>query len=279
MRSRNIKPGFFVNDQLAACDPLARLLFIGLWCAADRDGRIEDRPTHLRGQIFPFDPCDVNALLDQLAAQNLITRYSVNNARYVAVSEFKKHQHPHPRENPSTIPPPPEIHKATARHDQDVARHGPAVDEQGSAGLIPDVLIPDVLNARLAPPVGVAGSFEPRANDEQQAQGYTRAKINGHTKTAAMSVRDVIDLWHEVMPELPRVKKLTPARESYVRARIREDLPDAEAWRGYFAYIRKRPFLMGRAPPAPGHERPFRPSLFWFCKAENYAKCLEGAYQ
>ena len=35
-RARNIKPGFFTNDVLADCDPLARLLFAGLWTVADR---------------------------------------------------------------------------------------------------------------------------------------------------------------------------------------------------------------------------------------------------
>ena len=37
-RSRNIKPGFFKNEHLAECQPLARLLFIGLWTLADREG-------------------------------------------------------------------------------------------------------------------------------------------------------------------------------------------------------------------------------------------------
>lgn len=36
MRARNIKPGFFSNDLLPECEPLARLLFIGLWCMADK---------------------------------------------------------------------------------------------------------------------------------------------------------------------------------------------------------------------------------------------------
>lgn len=43
-RARNIKPAFFMNDELAEIDPLGRLLFIGLWTIADREGRLEDRP-------------------------------------------------------------------------------------------------------------------------------------------------------------------------------------------------------------------------------------------
>ncbi len=41
MRSRNIKPDFFLNEDLAEVSHTSRLLFIGLWCFADRDGRFE----------------------------------------------------------------------------------------------------------------------------------------------------------------------------------------------------------------------------------------------
>ena len=38
--TRTIKPGFFTNDLLAEVHPLGRLLFIGLWTIADREGRL-----------------------------------------------------------------------------------------------------------------------------------------------------------------------------------------------------------------------------------------------
>jgi hypothetical protein len=46
-RSRNIKPGFFTNDELAECHPLGRLLFAGLWTIADKRG-LDDRPKKLK---------------------------------------------------------------------------------------------------------------------------------------------------------------------------------------------------------------------------------------
>ena len=42
-RARNIKPGFFKNELLVGLPYEYRLLFIGLWTIADRDGRFEDR--------------------------------------------------------------------------------------------------------------------------------------------------------------------------------------------------------------------------------------------
>jgi hypothetical protein len=53
-RSRNIKPGFFLNDELAECEPLARILFAGLWCIADREGRLEDRPKRIKAEVLPY---------------------------------------------------------------------------------------------------------------------------------------------------------------------------------------------------------------------------------
>lgn len=68
-RARNIKPGFFANEDLAECEPLARLLFAGLWCLADREGRLEDRPKRIRAELLPYDMCDADSLLNQLQAR------------------------------------------------------------------------------------------------------------------------------------------------------------------------------------------------------------------
>jgi len=46
-RTRSIKPSFFKNEFLAECEPMARLLFVGLWTLADRDGRLELRPRRI----------------------------------------------------------------------------------------------------------------------------------------------------------------------------------------------------------------------------------------
>jgi uncharacterized phage protein (TIGR02220 family) len=104
VRIRYIKPEFFVDEDVTACSPLARLAFAGLWCAADRDGRVEYRPTRLRLLLLPADDCDFSALVDELVAHNLITRYSNDGKQVIAIPGFKKHQRPHPREAESTLP-------------------------------------------------------------------------------------------------------------------------------------------------------------------------------
>lgn len=74
MKMRGIKPEFWTDDKTFDVDPVARLLFIGLWTLACDNGHIEDRPRQIKARIFPSDDVDVNALLDQLAAACLITR-------------------------------------------------------------------------------------------------------------------------------------------------------------------------------------------------------------
>lgn len=103
-RSRNIKPGFFSNEHLAEVDFATRLLFIGMWTEADREGRLEDRPRRLKMALFPADNVDIDAMLYSLHDLEFIDRYSVNGRNYIQVVNWAKHQNPHLKEAKSTIP-------------------------------------------------------------------------------------------------------------------------------------------------------------------------------
>lgn len=111
-RSRNIKPGFFTNDELAECSPFARLLFAGLWTIADREGRGEDRPKKIKVLVLPFDSIDINELMQTLHDKGFIRRYEVESDKYFQICNWSKHQNPHHKEIASVIPAPPE-HKDT----------------------------------------------------------------------------------------------------------------------------------------------------------------------
>lgn len=102
-RSRQIRHEFFLNEELASISPHARLLFIGLWLIADRDGRLEDRPARIKAQIFPYEDIDVEAILRELN-RRFIARYNVEEEPCIEILKFKKHQHIHPDEKRSIIP-------------------------------------------------------------------------------------------------------------------------------------------------------------------------------
>jgi len=108
-RIRYIKPGFFHDEDLADCQPFARLLFAGLWTIADREGRLEDRPRRIGAILFPYDNLDTDMLLDELHNLDLIVRYTVDGRRYISIPGWHKHQNPHYREAPSTLPSPPDV--------------------------------------------------------------------------------------------------------------------------------------------------------------------------
>ena len=76
-RSRNIKPGFFVNDLLGELPPKTRILFIALWGQADRDGRLEDRPKRIKVLALSYDEIDTDEALSELHRTGFIERYQV----------------------------------------------------------------------------------------------------------------------------------------------------------------------------------------------------------
>lgn len=142
-RARLIKPGFFTNEDLPDVEPFARLLFVGLWCLADREGRLEDRPRRIKAELFAHDEgLDVQGLLCQLADKGFIRRYQVDGAGYIQIANFAKHQHPHHNEPASTLPPPPdetgrrtEIVRVAAdngRSASDAVGRAPAVTSSGN---------------------------------------------------------------------------------------------------------------------------------------------------
>lgn len=106
MRARSIKPAFFKNEGLAALDFGARLLFIGLWCLADREGKLEDRPLRIKAEIFPYDGADVAKWLDDLCREGFITRYEAASVKCIQIVNFLKHQTPYHKEQSSVLPNP-----------------------------------------------------------------------------------------------------------------------------------------------------------------------------
>lgn len=104
MRSRIIKPQFFQNEKLADLSADHRLLFVGLWCMADREGRLEDRPRKIQAMLSPYLGLPISQMLDDLGDAGFIRRYEVGKIKIVEILRFKIHQRPHSRELPSVLP-------------------------------------------------------------------------------------------------------------------------------------------------------------------------------
>lgn len=203
-RARLLKPGFFTDEDIAELPPLARLLFQGLWTVADREGRLEDRPKRLKVELLPYDDCDADDLLAEIAGKGFIVRYEVEGRRFIQVRTFSKHQHPHVREPASSIPAPTEPGASTSpapvQHDP-----GPAESESES--------VRDPGSAEGAPPPS------PQPPDDGMA----------------WKVKRVFEGWNEIVgePTGAAVRDRSDKRVRKVRARL-EEIPEGDVWAELF---------------------------------------------
>lgn len=98
--------------------------------------------------------------------------------------------------------------------------------------------------------------------------------------------QQIIDAYHEILPELPRIRSWTNTRSKHLAARWKERLAAGKYetaaegiayWRRLFEYIHGQcPWLMGQRTGRDG--RAFYASLGWLVQPENFAKVIEGKY-
>lgn len=151
-RSRNIKPAFFLNDDLAEKNcALGRLLFIGLWTLADYRGNLEWRSGKVKAQVLPYDNCDINKIAINLDKSGFIRFYSDGDRVFINIMNFTKHQNPHKNEKQagSDIPEFTEsmrqvVDLSTLTINRDLSRQEPEQDGTNPADSL--LLIPDSLN-------------------------------------------------------------------------------------------------------------------------------------
>ena len=111
-----------------------------------------------------------------------------------------------------------------------------------------------------------------------------KGSLSGSLPTCAH--KEVIDLFHKTLPELPEVRIWNKTRESLLKARWRETATrldwkstqdGLEYFEKLFNWIRQSKFLMGKVNPKPG-QRAFECELEWILRPQNWAKLIEGKY-
>jgi hypothetical protein len=103
-RIRTIKPEFFTSESVLSVSPLARLFFIGLWCEADREGRLKWKPKTLKFRYLPSDSVNIEKLCKELEDERMIVTYSFEGVDYCEIPGFKSHQVINNREKDSELP-------------------------------------------------------------------------------------------------------------------------------------------------------------------------------
>jgi hypothetical protein len=102
-RIRTVKPEFFTSEDIVSLSPFARLLYIALWCEADKEGRMYWKPKTFKMRYLPADEINIEELCNELITAGLVVLYGDGLAY---VPGFAKHQHINPRETASSIPAP-----------------------------------------------------------------------------------------------------------------------------------------------------------------------------
>lgn len=102
-RIRTIKPEFFTSEDIVALTPFARLLYIALWCEADKEGRLVWKPKTFKMRYLPADDVKIDDLCAELVDSGLINLYGDG---YAFIPSFHSHQHINPRESESKLPAP-----------------------------------------------------------------------------------------------------------------------------------------------------------------------------
>lgn len=105
-RIRNIKPEFFTSEKIGSLTVLSRLLFVALWCQADRNGNMKFSRVALAAQCMPYEFDQFDGCLAELAAEGLVIHYEVEAKKYLHIPGFAEHQRPHHTEPKSNIPEP-----------------------------------------------------------------------------------------------------------------------------------------------------------------------------
>ncbi|WP_426160167.1 replication protein [Pseudomonas sp. TSRC2-2] len=98
-------------------------------------------------------------------------------------------------------------------------------------------------------------------------------------KTDACPHRAIVDLYHEILPELPAVTLINKTRQQHLQGRWREHEAhrDLAFWREYFESVKASNFLMGKVEGRFG-TKPFRASFDWLIAPRNFVKVVEGNY-
>jgi hypothetical protein len=111
-RIRTIKPEFFTSEDIVSLSPLARILYIAIWCESDKEGRMNWKPRTFKMRYMPADECSIDDLCAEIVGAGLVVLYG-DGLAYIPT--FKTHQHINPRETDSILPSPDEIDASSTR--------------------------------------------------------------------------------------------------------------------------------------------------------------------
>jgi len=104
---------------------------------------------------------------------------------------------------------------------------------------------------------------------------------NAGVKTSAKSspcpYQQIVDLYHEKLPMLPRVVTLSDGRKRAMKARWSNGASNMKFWMDYFDSVSESKFLTGHVDPSPGRKQ-FVADIDFLIRESTIIKTQEGKY-
>jgi hypothetical protein len=105
MKKRTIKPEFFKDPKTGRLNSTTQILFIGMWCMADRQGYIEFDEDLIKSEILPYYKQSIKNNIQELIDKKLVIKCNYKEKKLIYITNFIKHQPIHPHEAKSPYPP------------------------------------------------------------------------------------------------------------------------------------------------------------------------------
>jgi len=286
-RIRTIKPELATHEGLYDLEIEAGLPVRFAWCmlftVCDREGRFAWRPRALKAQVLPYDLIEFSRVLDAWLTRGFVVKYRVGNEWYGWIPTFTRHQVINNREVASSLP-------STERADETIDNR----DQQlAHASSTREARVDDASSTREARE-GHAASGEGKGREGKGREGnvigapplvpdgtgtadefaLNGSTANGHADFDA----EIIAAYHELCPDLPRVKRWPERRRRKLNSRIKDSMREGkpadkiEYWRTFFEKVSASSFLCGRTGGS------FRADLEWLLEPAHFERAIEGRY-
>lgn len=114
---------------------------------------------------------------------------------------------------------------------------------------------------------------------DAKRQPEVAAEKVSRTKRDACPHRAIVDLFHEILSELPSVALINQTRIQHLQSRWREHEAhrDLAFWREFFESVKASDFLMGKV-EGRFNTKPFRATFDWLIAPRNFIKVVEGNF-
>lgn len=117
---------------------------------------------------------------------------------------------------------------------------------------------------------------------EQRSSLCENEKIKKTREKDKTPYIEIVEIYHEILPELNGIAKLTEKRKRQIK-NLWDDqgengLFEIEHWENFFTHVSKSKFLTGKVFDNT-RPKPFKADLEWLTKPDNFIKISEGKYE